>query len=328
MLHRGSDADESVAAFVRRHFGEEVVATVAGPLLAGVFGGDIEKLSARALLGPFVTLEAQHGSLIASMQQSSRTSSTPVFTTLGSGLGVLVDRLVERLPAASIRLSAPVLALHPLAAGWAIETASGRESFDRVLIATSLDTTRQLLASLPLLEAKRAAALLPAHAASGLVVALGFKSPGTAHPSNPAGLWFPGCSEPDRMIAACSPAPFSIRSFRAALRRARLYCAPSSRVQQQTACQNIPTSEIAEVARRQLIELLGPLPEHADVTVVRRWPHSLPQYEVGHLARMAEFETCVSALSGIGIAGNALRGVGLPDLIRDATQAAHALARA
>ncbi|MGH7058623.1 MAG: protoporphyrinogen oxidase, partial [Acetobacteraceae bacterium] len=37
--------DESVASFVRRHFGEEVVRTLAAPLLSGIFGGDIENLS-------------------------------------------------------------------------------------------------------------------------------------------------------------------------------------------------------------------------------------------------------------------------------------------
>ncbi len=70
----------------------------------------------------------------------------------------------------------------------------------------------------------------------------------------------------------------------------------------------------------------GPLPEQADVTIVRRWPRSLPQYEVGHVARMEKFQTCLSALDGLVIAGNAIRGVGLPDLVRDATQAAHTLA--
>lgn len=327
LLHRGSDADESIAAFVRRHFGEEVVQTVAGPLLAGVFGGDIEKLSARALLGPFVTLEAQYGSLIAGLEQSSRTSSTPVFTTLESGLGVLVDRLVERLPSASIRLSAPVLALHPLAVGWAIETASGREPFDRVLIATSLDATRGLLASLPLPEAKRAAALLPADAASGLVVALGFRSQSQPVPAIPQGFGFLMAAGPtdDCSLLACTflHQKFPRRSPAGATLLRAFFASSAA-----DSLSKHPDEEIVAAARDQLITILGPLPELADVTVVRRWPHSLPQYEVGHLARMAEFDICVSALPGIGVAGNALRGVGLPDLIRDATQAAHALARA
>jgi oxygen-dependent protoporphyrinogen oxidase len=86
-------------------------------------------------------------------------------------------------------------------------------------------------------------------------------------------------------------------------------------------------ADIADIARDQLIELLGPLPQQADVTIVRHWPRSLPQYEVGHVARMEKFKTCLSAVNGLAIAGNAIRGVGLPDLVRDATQAAHALAR-
>ena len=62
-------SDESVASFVRRHFGEEVTRTVAAPLLSGVFGGDIELLSVRAVMPAFVTMEAEHGSLIAALER-------------------------------------------------------------------------------------------------------------------------------------------------------------------------------------------------------------------------------------------------------------------
>ncbi len=325
LLHRGPEADESVAAFVRRHFGDEVVATVAGPLLAGVFGGDIEKLSARALLGAFVTLEAQYGSLIAGLQQSRRASSAPVFTTLATGLDALVSRLVQSLPSASIRLSRPVLALHPRAAAWTIETASGREPFDRVLIATSLDTTRRLLASLSAPEAQRAAAMLPPEAASGLVVALGYRAQSRPVPAIPEGFGFLVEASPagDHNLLACT---FLQQKFpRSAPAGATLLRAFFASSAADSLSQHLD-QEITEIARRQLIGILGPLPEHADITTVRRWPRSLPQYEVGHLARIAEFDARVSALPGIGVAGNALRGVGLPDLIRDATHAAHALA--
>lgn len=327
LLHLGSNADESVAAFVRRHFGEEVVETVAGPLLAGVFGGDIEKLSARALLKPFVAIEAQHGSLIAGLQQSSRTSSPPVFTTLAGGLGTLVDRLVQSLPSASIRLSCPVRALYPLSAGWAIETTHGREPFDCALIATPLATTRQLLASLSVPEAQRAAAMLPAEAASGLVVALGYSAETEPGPAIPPGFGFlvAASQADDHNLLACTflHQKFSRRApAGATLLRAFFASSAADSLSRHS------DDEIAAIARDQLVPFLGPLPEHADVTVVRRWPRSLPQYEVGHLARMEEFEACVFDLPGIGVAGNALRGVGLPDLIRDATEAAHALARA
>lgn len=322
LLHRGPDTDESVAEFVRRHFGNEVVHTVAGPLLAGIFGGDIEKLSARSLLGPFIALEAQHGSLIAGLQAAHR-STAPVFTTLATGLGTLIDRLQRSLPPASIRLSRPVLALHPLPTGWAVETSSDSEQFDRILVATSLDTTRQLLASLPMPEAKRAAALLPTNAASGLVVALGciaHAQPATVIPpgfgflvANPSG---------NHNLLACTfvhqkfprrapPGTILLRAFFAS--------SAADRLSQQS------DEEIAVIAREQLTQFLGPLPEHAEITIVRRWPRSLPQYDVGHLARIAQFKTCLESLPRLAVAGNALRGVGLPDLIRDAMQAAHGL---
>jgi oxygen-dependent protoporphyrinogen oxidase len=83
--------------------------------------------------------------------------------------------------------------------------------------------------------------------------------------------------------------------------------------------------ETAAVARLELARILGPLPE-PQMTVVRRWPRSLPQYAVGHLDRMCELAERVKALNGLWLLGNGYRGVGLPDLIRDARAAARELA--
>ena len=66
--------DESVADFVRRHFGEEVTGTIAGPLLAAVFGGDIAQLSVRAVMPAFVRMEAEEGSLIQAVQRRAQQS--------------------------------------------------------------------------------------------------------------------------------------------------------------------------------------------------------------------------------------------------------------
>jgi oxygen-dependent protoporphyrinogen oxidase len=79
--------------------------------------------------------------------------------------------------------------------------------------------------------------------------------------------------------------------------------------------------EIAELVLRELEAVLGKLPEPA-VTVVRRWPRALPQYAVGHLERMAELFGRVEAVGSLWLLGNGYRGVGLPDLVRDARSAA------
>src|ERR1700734_2639171 len=77
--------DESVADFVRRHFGEEVAGTLAAPLLSAVFGGDIARLSVRAVMPAFVRMEAEEGSLVQAVQRSAQQSSSAIFTTLVSG---------------------------------------------------------------------------------------------------------------------------------------------------------------------------------------------------------------------------------------------------
>jgi protoporphyrinogen/coproporphyrinogen III oxidase len=326
LAHRAADSDESVAAFVGRHFGDEVVETVARPLLAGVFGGDIERLSARALLGPFVAMESDYGSLIVGLQQRNRVSEAPVFTTLAGGLSTIVASLLKTVPPASLQLSSPVLKLDIQPVGWAVETLNGGERFDRVLLATPLDTTRQLLASLPCKEARQAAALLPTDAASGLVVAFGYGTQSKPPPTIPDGFGLLVAAGPQnhQSLLACTflHQKFPARApAGATLLRAFFASSAADELLRHS------DTEIAAIARNQLTALLGPLPEHADVTIVRRWPRSLPQYEVGHVARMTQFDLCLSGLQGMAVAGNALRGVGLPDLVRDATEAAHLLAR-
>jgi oxygen-dependent protoporphyrinogen oxidase len=83
--------------------------------------------------------------------------------------------------------------------------------------------------------------------------------------------------------------------------------------------------EAASVARLELAHILGPLPE-PQVIVVRRWPKSLPQYAVGHLERMKELDERIQKLNGLCLLGNGFRGVGLPNLIRDARAAARQIA--
>jgi len=207
-----------------------------------------------------------------------------------------------------------------------LETPNGSERFDRILVSTPLDTTRQLLAALHLTEAQRAATLLPPDAASGLVVALGYKAQTNPVPKVPKGFGLLVAASPagNHSLLACT---FLHQKFHgrapegATLLRAFFASSAADELSRRS------DHEIAGIARSHLVDLLGPLPEQADVTIVRRWPRSLPQYEIGHLERMEEFRICLSTLNGMAVAGNAFRGVGLPDLVRDATQAAHALAR-
>lgn len=300
--------DESVAEFVRRHFGDEVLEKIGAPLLSGVFGGDVTKLSVRAVMAPFVATEHEHGSLIAALQARSASKTTSAFTTLRSGMGTLVDRMVAAIPADWLRLGATVGYVSYGEEGWLVGTAHEVERFDAVIMAAPVDVARSLLEPVN----ARIAELMQIDASSAVVVGFGF--PDAAKFVVPPGFGFlvPPGSGSLLLAGTFVDQKFEDRVPQGGrLVRAFFGGAAAERLMR---CGN---DETAAVTRLELGRILGPMPE-PQVTVVRRWPRSLPQYAVGHLERMAQLDTNVRALDGLWLLGNGYRGVGVPDLVRDA----------
>src|SRR3984893_4064293 len=170
--------DETIADLVGRHFGAEVVETIAAPLLSGVFGGDVAALSVRAVMAPFVAMEREHGSLIAAL--SARTAANAskrsdavteaqpaIFTSLRSGTATLIDRMVAAIPPAWIHRNTSIVEVSPWSTGpkstrWTVHRSPGGqgngeahgsnhapathpEQFDVLMIATPVDVTSALL---------------------------------------------------------------------------------------------------------------------------------------------------------------------------------------
>lgn len=82
--------------------------------------------------------------------------------------------------------------------------------------------------------------------------------------------------------------------------------------------------EIVAAVCRHLAAVLS-VPERASASAVIRWPRSMPQYEVGHLERVGAIERALPP--GIFLVGNAYRGVGIPDTVRSANEAAERVLR-
>ena len=123
------DQDESVASFVRRHFGEEVSRTIAAPLLSAVFGGDIAQLSVRAVMPAFVRMEAEEGSLINAVQRRVPPSPQAIFTSLTGGLETLIERMVSRLRPDALRLHEGSRRIEKGRESWKLETEEWRRLF-------------------------------------------------------------------------------------------------------------------------------------------------------------------------------------------------------
>jgi oxygen-dependent protoporphyrinogen oxidase len=83
--------------------------------------------------------------------------------------------------------------------------------------------------------------------------------------------------------------------------------------------------EIIAAARAEAADTLAITADPA-VALVTRWRNAMPQYELGHRARTDAIETAARAIPGLHVAGNYLRGVGIPDCVREARAVAARLA--
>jgi protoporphyrinogen/coproporphyrinogen III oxidase len=329
---RAAGEDESVASFVQRHFGEEVAQKIAGPLLSGVFGGDIRQLGAAAVMANFVKMEREYGSLILGLQSHSRDGKVrSVFTSLKGGLASLIEGMTTVIPISSIRLSEPVLSMTPSAGtpsagGWQVATASHSETFDQVVVATPVHIARKLIA--PWNDELQS--LLDIEATSAVVAAFAFDRDQSAKLRIPEGFGFlvpqqydSASPDAEPQLLACTfvDQKFAHRAPEGCVLLRAFFGGPSApRLRTES------DEAILTLARRRLSQVLGQIPE-SKITLVRRWPYSLPQYTVGHRARVARVEAIVREIPGLHLIGNAFHGVGLPDMIRQGRSLAGQLSR-
>ena len=329
------NGDESIRKFVIRHFGAEVADTVAAPLLAGVFGGDIATLSVRAVLPAFVALEREHGSLILGLQHRIQTAppAPPIFTTLRRGLSSLIKAMESRISGENIRRQCAVSAIESEEDGWRIRAHDVSGHFDAVLIAAPAKTTARLLAPLD----PHMAELLPTQSSSAIVVAFAFSSKQARQLQIPQGFGFLVPQHTDtafdqhgglaataeRALLACTfvDQKFLHRAPEGAVLLRAFFGGPAV-----SALLGETDVTLRGLTHASLAEILGKLPQ-PDVAVIRRWPDSLPLYTVGHLDRIAELECRAARFAGLRLIGNAYRGVGLADLIRQGRSAARDMIR-
>ncbi len=139
---RAVDHDESVAAFVERHYGAEMVDRLADPLLSGVYGGEAASLSVRAVLPRFAEMERKYGSLgramLAARKKMSagpRKPAPPLFTSLKNGMQHLAETVVSRLTPASLLTNTPVQAIQREAGSWVVSAGLQSDQFDGVIVA-------------------------------------------------------------------------------------------------------------------------------------------------------------------------------------------------
>ena len=311
---RKATEDETVAAFVERHYGPEMVDRLADPLLSGVYGGEASQLSVRAVLPRFAEMEAKHGSLgramlaaRSAMARAAKTKPRPLFTSLKDGMQQMVDALTAALDARSLKTGIVVQAVAPEAGGWVVSAGLQSDQFDAVIVALPTHAAAALLQrGGPELSSE----LVAIQYSSSVTVALGYGK--QVRDSLPPGFGFlVPRSEGKRLLAAT----FVHNKFpdRAPNDRAIVRCfLGGARGEQMLA---FSEEQILTIVRQELDQILG-LKAEPLFSRVFKWKGAMAQYGVGHLERLQRIETLRKKLPGLALAGNGYSGIGVPDCVR------------
>lgn len=322
--------DETVEDMVKRHFGSEVVDRLADPLLSGVYGGDAASLSVRAVLPRFVEMEEKYGSLSRAMiaahnkmlearKKAPQAAPKPLFTSLKDGMQQMVSAIEDRLDRASIRTGMTIESIARAGSDWQVKTSAGYERFDGVVLATPAKIAGKLIQGVaPELAADLAGIVY----SSSVTITLGYTMEQLQGLPPGFGYLVPR-SEGTRMLA-CT---FVHNKFphRAPEDRGIIRCFLGGIRDEKVL--ELGDDEIRETCIRELRKVLK-LDALADPKFIRiyRWKGAMAQYTPGHLERVKRIDLAVKSIPGLAIAGNAFKGIGVPDCVRSGQEAALSLA--
>ena len=353
------DADTSVTAYIGARLGVEVVDRLVDPLLGGVYAGRSEDLSFQATLAPLAASVRAHATLTeaaaallpptassaaprpggtpaagpaattdntptardnSEKPEAGVVAPAPVFVTLTSGLGALPET-VAKTSGADVRVNAMVRELARTPSGWRLTIGSAADpeylDADAVILATPAAPAARLLKRT---AAAAAAGLEQIPYASMAIVTLAFRA-GDFPAQQRSGYLVPAVD--GRAVKA---ATFSTVKWPHLAKAAdpdhpvhivRCSLGRSGDV----AVLQRDDDDLADLAAAELAESIG-LSAPPVARRVTRWGGGLPQYNVGHLDRVARIRQAVSEQPGLAVAGAAYDGVGIPACVATARLAA------
>lgn len=307
-------ADVSLAAFVRDHFGDELVDYGLNPFVSGVYAGDAEKLSARHSFPSLWQIERETGSIIrgqikaakAKKARGEKTGAPPIIS-FQDGLGMLPAALARRLPAGGLECNARVVSLVAGPACWNLvwsrDGQTTTESFDRIVLALPAGALAQL--SIGALGERPLAALGEIEYPPVSSLFLGYRRDQIAHPLDGFGVLMPqkehrqvlGILFSSSLFHGRAPAGHvALTVMLGGVRRPDL-----GRADQTT---------LLDVARRELAEILGVTGEPV-YQRLHQWVKAIPQYNLGYGSYLDAMAACERDHPGLLIGGHVRDGIAL-----------------
>ena len=326
------DTDESMAAFTRRKFTPELLDKLVGPFVSGIYAGNPEKLSLRAAFPQLHEAERTAGSLVRGMMRAAKSKPSPrqrpTLQSFKNGTQTLIDVLSASL-GPSLRCGVEVTSIQQAlqASAAALRTnkqfqvtaqsSTGTESIlaDNLILATPTYVAAKLLSSE--LASPHKEILQEIEYAPIAVVSLGYRIQDVAHPLNGFGFLIPR-SENLRTLGSVWNSSLFLN--RAPQNSVLLTNFIGGATDPQAA--QLSPDEIVSMVHGELAPILS-ISGQPTFSHVQLYPRALPQYNLGHAARVAALERQSSFLPNLRLVGNYLHGPAVGACIEQALAVAN-----
>ncbi len=301
------DADESVAAFIRRKFSPQLLDRLVGPFVSGVYAGDPERLSVRSAFPTLYEAEKAAGSIVRGMLRLAKSKKgpreRPTLQTFREGNETLVRALANKLGPALLTETkvAEISRQNDGSFALRLENRIGGESVSTksLILATPTDITGSLLAQL---DSSFESPLSSIEYAAVAVVSLGYRHQDVGHSLNGFGFLVPRSSGLRVLGSVWNSSLFPGRTPEG-------HALLTSFVGGATdpAATKLKAEELASLVHREISPVLSMKSEPAfsNVTI---WQRALPQYNLGHSDRLAAVARSCSRFPGLWLTGNYLQG--------------------
>jgi oxygen-dependent protoporphyrinogen oxidase len=343
------DHEESLAEFIERKFGSEVLEYLVDPFISTVFLGDAGKMGMESAFPAFVEWERNHGSLMRGAirgslsrqrwAESERSPTTnrhetnrrslhlsdalPSLGSFTSGMGMLPERLSETL-GESMKYGAKAESLELVKSekgaattGWRVRLSGGEEiTAGCLLLAVPAYVAARLLEK----SAPQLSALLGEIAYAPMCsVSLAYERAQVFHSLDGFGFMVP---RREGLNTICTFWNSSLFGGRAPEGKVLMTSFAGRHSNEALAASS--DEECARTIHAENARTLGIRGEPVE-QMVWRYPRALPQYNVGHAKRVAEIRHLLETLPNLGLVGNYLAGRSIGDCVELASRAAEKL---
>ena len=321
-------SEETLGSFFRRRFGAEAFDYLIEPLVAGIYAGDADELSIEATFPRFKELEQQHGSVIKGMraaQTKARTaskstgSSSSLFMTLRNGLGELIKTLIQRLTNCDVQL---------MTSSGCSEIQASSDNNGKVSLTLDNDTTLTadaVVLTTPAFQTARIIRKLQPDAAT-LLEEIPYTSTATISMAYPTaavkdhirgfGFVVPRKEQRSLLAGTWTSLKWPYRSHH---EETLIRCYVGGRGREDILEKD--DIQLVESVRQELQSIVG-ITSGPKYTEVHRWVRGMPQYVIGHQARIVKIKELLLPWPTLYMTGAGLYGIGIPDCIREGNRVA------